>query len=70
MKVLILVTSLGGPSRSRVLADRAQEMLDAAGAQTCLVDLHELDLPLCGSESSFEHPQTPSRSAGPENRAS
>lgn len=57
MKILILTTSLNPNSRSRVLAEQARAICDAAGAATCLVDLQELDLPLCGTPEAEEHPQ-------------
>jgi FMN reductase len=57
MNVLIVTTSLNARSRSRVLAERAAEVCAAAGADTALVDLQELNLPFCGAPGSDEHPQ-------------
>jgi FMN reductase len=57
MKVLILSTSLNPRSRSRILALRAEEHLDASDAETCFVDLQELELPFCGSEGCYADPQ-------------
>jgi FMN reductase len=57
MKILILTTSLNARSRSRVLAERAQQLCAAAGADAVLVDLQDLDLPFCGSARADEHPQ-------------
>ena len=53
MRIVILSTSLNARSKSHILAMRAEEMLDAAGVETCLVELGELDLPLCGMPDSF-----------------
>lgn len=55
MKILLISTSLNARSRSRVLAVRAQEFCAAAGAETSLVDLQELSLPLSGTEGSYDH---------------
>ena len=57
MKILIVSTSLNPRSRSRTLARRADEHLTAAGAETCFVDLQELELPPCGSDGCYDHPQ-------------
>jgi FMN reductase len=55
MKILLISTSLNPRSRSRVLASRAQHVCGQAGADTSLVDLQELSLPLAGTEGSYEH---------------
>lgn len=57
MKVLLLSSSLNDQSRSRTLAQRARETLAAAGADICFVDLQKLDLPLCGADACYDHPQ-------------
>jgi FMN reductase len=57
MRILILSTSLNPRSKSHALALRAGEILDASGAETVLVELGELDLPLCGTPDSFTNPE-------------
>ncbi|BET66160.1 NAD(P)H-dependent oxidoreductase [Opitutales bacterium ASA1] len=57
MKILILSTSLNPRSRSRLLARRAEEHLEAVGAETCFVDLQELELPFCGADGCYADPQ-------------
>lgn len=57
MKILLLSTSLNPRSKSHTLALSAQEILETAGAGTCLVELGELALPIAGAEGSFENPQ-------------
>jgi len=57
MKVLILSTSLNPRSKSHALAIRASEVAAAAGADTSLVELGTLDLPMCGAADSFDHPE-------------
>lgn len=57
MKILLLSTSLNSRSKSHTLALRAEEHLQAEGAETVVIELGELDLPLCGAPGSFEHPQ-------------
>lgn len=57
MKLLILSTSLNPRSKSHHLAIRASEFATAAGAETILVELGALDLPLCGTPGSFDHPE-------------
>lgn len=57
MKILILATAMNPGNRGRVLAERANDLCAAAGAETCLVDLQELALPLCGTEGAAEEAQ-------------
>lgn len=57
MKILILSTSLNPRSKSHTLALRAAEHLAAEGAETVVVELGELGLPVCGAPGSFDHPQ-------------
>ncbi|MGH8017946.1 MAG: NADPH-dependent FMN reductase [Opitutaceae bacterium] len=57
MKILILSTSLNPRSRSRALARRADEHLAGAGAETCFIDLQDLELPLCGTEGCYDRPE-------------
>ena len=57
MKILILSTSLNPRSKSHTLALRAEEHLEAEGADTVVIELGELELPLCGSAGSFDHPK-------------
>lgn len=57
MKLLILSTSLNPRSKSHHLAVRAGEVAAAAGAETIVVELGALGLPLCGTPDSFEHPE-------------
>jgi len=49
MKILLLSTSLNSRSKSHTLALRAEEHLEAEGAETVVVELSELALPLCGA---------------------
>lgn len=57
MKFLVLSTSLNPRSKSHLLAIRASEVFAAGGAETSLVELGALDLPMCGAEGSFDHPE-------------
>jgi len=57
MKILILSTSLNPRSKSHTLALRAEEHLEAEGAETVVIELGELDLPICGAPGSFDHPK-------------
>ena len=57
MKILILSTSLNPRSKSHTMALRARDHLEAAGADTVVVELGEHDLPLCGAAGSFDDPR-------------
>ncbi len=57
MKILILSTSLNPRSKSRVLARRVDAHLAASGVETCLIDLQEYELPLCGRPGATDDPQ-------------
>ncbi|MCU0974630.1 MAG: NAD(P)H-dependent oxidoreductase [Burkholderiales bacterium] len=57
VKILILSCSLNPRSKSHALALRAAELFEAAGAETCVVELGALELPICGSPGCFDHPQ-------------
>ncbi len=57
MKILILSTSLNPRSKSHTLGLRAQEHLEAEGAETVVIELGELALPACGEPGSFENRQ-------------
>ena len=53
--VLILATSLDDESRSRVVARRAKELIEAKGFQVTLADLRDYALPFCGTEGCKEN---------------
>ena len=53
---LILSASLASGSRSRVLARTAADALREKGIEPRLIDLSELDLPLCDGESAYGAP--------------
>lgn len=56
MPTLILSSSLRPSSRSKKLAQFAQDHLVASGAPSELVDLSEYDLPLCDGDKCYHHP--------------
>jgi NAD(P)H-dependent FMN reductase len=56
MKILILSTSLNAKSKSHQLALRADALLNDAGVNTCVIDLNDLDLPMCGTAESWNNP--------------
>jgi len=56
MDVVVFATSLDPESRSQVLAREAHELLRARGRTSTLVDLRTLDLPQCGREGCYDHP--------------
>lgn len=56
MNVVVFGTSLDPESRSQLLAREAHEQLRARGRTSRLVDLRTLDLPQCGQEGCYEHP--------------
>lgn len=56
MKIVILSSSLNPRSKSHALALRAAGFAQTAGAEVDLVELGALNLPLCGTPDSFDHP--------------
>lgn len=54
--VAILATSLNEDSRSQQLAGLLAEQLTTGGTDCELVDLRDHDLPLCGPQDSWNHP--------------
>lgn len=56
MKLLVISSSLGSSSKSRIMAKYVQEKLQSAGHTTSYIDLRELPLPLCDGESVYENP--------------
>ncbi|MEY2881082.1 MAG: hypothetical protein RLZZ15_3462 [Verrucomicrobiota bacterium] len=56
MSLLIVSTGLGAAPKSLVLAREAARVLAADGAPADLLDLRELEFPLCGSPESFGDP--------------
>lgn len=56
MKVLIFACSLNPASRSAVLAEAAERALAADGCSTEVVDLREVELPLCDGGSAYAAP--------------
>jgi len=57
MPLLLISASLNPDSRSRLLALEARRVLTADGAAPGWLDLVGLDLPLCGTPASFDHPE-------------
>lgn len=57
MKILILSTSLNARSKSHTLGLRIEEHLEAEGAETVVVELGGVGLPLCGMPGSFDDAQ-------------
>jgi NAD(P)H-dependent FMN reductase len=53
--VLILATSLDADSRSRTVARRAKELIDAKGIPCTFADLRDYDLPFCGTDACHEN---------------
>ena len=56
MNVVVFGTSLDPDSRSQRLARQAHACLTARGIAAELVDLRELDLPHCGRDGCYDHP--------------
>jgi FMN reductase len=56
MSVLIVSTGLGTNPKSLLLAQEAARVLATDGAPADLLDLRELEFPLCGSPESFSDP--------------
>ena len=54
--ILIVSCSHHPESRSRILAQEAQELLLAQGSNVDFLDLQMLHLPLCDGHSTYEHP--------------
>lgn len=53
---LVISTSLNPDSRSRILADAAVVALSKLSDKVTLLDIAELDLPMCDGDSCYEHP--------------
>lgn len=53
--VLVLATSLDDESRSRIVARRAKELIEARGVSVGVVDLRDYDLPFCGAEGCHDN---------------
>lgn len=56
MQVLILSCSLNSQSRSRLLAEAARMRLVTMGANVRVLDLRDLDLPMCDGEAAYAAP--------------
>lgn len=56
MKILVFSCSLNPSSRSRTLAEEALRELLHRGIDASLVDLRDLNLPLCDGDASYEAP--------------
>lgn len=56
MSFTVISCSLNPESRSRILAQRASELLAAKGAETQLIDLRTDPLPPCDAQSCYEDP--------------
>ncbi len=57
MKYLVISCSLKGASRSRLMARKAFEALEAAGHQAEFLDLRDHPLPLCDGDQAYNDPQ-------------
>lgn len=58
MKITILSCSLHPQSRSYVLAQQAYDELKTYDVEPQLVDLRQIDLPVCGTSESWDAPET------------
>ena len=56
LSILVIGCSLSANSRSCVLAEAAVGALRSRGVRADLIDLRELDLPLCDGGVCYEHP--------------
>lgn len=56
MKHLIISCSLNPASKSRIMAKAALKLLEEKSAEVELLDLAELDVPLCDGGSAYENP--------------
>jgi FMN reductase len=54
-RVTIIGTSLSPESRSQILARKVQQLLNEKTIETHLIDLRQLNLPICGTSESWEH---------------
>ena len=62
VSVLVVSCSLRSTSRSHLLAKATKDVLLSRGEDVELVDLRELNLPLCDGASSYNHPSIASLS--------
>jgi len=62
VSVLVVSCSLRSTSRSHLLAKAAKDMFLSRGEDVELVDLRDLNLPLCDGASSYNHPSIASLS--------
>ena len=56
MSIIIFSCSLNPNSKSRTLASTIQTQLKGYGEKTTLIDLADVELPLCDGGRSYEHP--------------
>ncbi len=56
MRLLVISTSLNPRSKSFGLAQSAQQDLQALGHDVELIDLRQVELPLCDGSKAYEHP--------------
>ena len=56
LTILVVSCSLSATSRSRVLAAAAETALRGLGVAAGLVDLRDVDLPLCDGGACYDHP--------------
>ncbi|ANV91403.1 NADPH-dependent FMN reductase [Picosynechococcus sp. PCC 8807] len=59
MSYLIIGASLNPESRSQILAEQAQLLLQNQGKSAQWLDLRKLDLPFCAGRSTYDHPSLP-----------
>ncbi|PSP16283.1 MAG: flavoprotein [Cyanobacteria bacterium QS_8_64_29] len=59
MRYLIIGASLNPNSHSQILAQAAQQQLQAQGQQAQWLDLRQVTLPLCDGSSAYNHPELP-----------
>jgi len=59
MRYLIIGASLNPNSNSQILAQEAQQRLQAQGQGAQWLDLRQVTLPLCDGSSAHSHPELP-----------
>jgi len=59
MNYLIIGASLNPNSNSQILAQQAQQQLQARDQDVHLLDLRQLTLPICDGRSAYTHPELP-----------
>jgi NAD(P)H-dependent FMN reductase len=57
VRIALISGSLNPESLSRQLAQHAEQSLKSLGAHVDLIDLKELQLPMCDGDSAYSHPE-------------